>query len=56
MKSYSPGQLAELRREQLLADAICFRQRKTDRPTSSPRRGVRRPITALHNWLAAGQL
>jgi hypothetical protein len=56
MKSYSPGQLAELRREQLLADAICYRQRKADRPTIQPRRGVRRPIAALQNWLAAGQL
>ena len=56
MTTYSSGQLAELRRQQLIADATCYRQLKAHRPTSHPRRGMRRPITAIQNWIAAGQL
>jgi hypothetical protein len=53
---YSSGQLAEIRRQQLIADATCYRQMKAHRPTTQPRRRVRRPITAIQGWLAAGQL
>lgn len=50
MNPYTTTQLAEIRRQKLIADATHYRQ------TRRRRTRTRRPVTAFHNWLAAGQL
>lgn len=61
MTTYTTAQLAEIRRQELIADATRYRQaraRRFRRPAShaSARKHRPRPIAAFHAWLAAGQL
>ena len=57
MNEHGIAQLAEIRREELLADATLYRRtRKHRSPTSFRPGSARRPLSAFHTWLAAGQL
>jgi hypothetical protein len=50
MNHYTTSQLAEIRRQELTAEATYYRQ------TRRRRTHTRRPFTAFHNWLSTGQL
>lgn len=52
MNHYTTAQLAEIRRRELTADATYYRQTRRRGTRNHPRR----PLTAFHTWLAAGQL
>lgn len=54
MNYYTTAQLAEIRRQELTAEATYYRQ--TRRVRTPTRNHPRRPRTAFHSWLAAGQL
>jgi hypothetical protein len=58
MNHWTTAQLAETRRQELTAAAAYHRQTHLRRPDagSRSRSHVRRPFTAFHTWLAAGQL
>jgi hypothetical protein len=54
MNTHIAAQLAEVRRQELIADATYYRQARAHR--SRTRNHLDRPISAFHGWLAAGQL
>ena len=57
MNYYTTSQLAEMRRQELTADAAYRRQtRRPRQPTARSRSHPRRPRNAFSAWLAAGQL
>lgn len=57
MNDYAVGQLAEIRRQELIADATIYRQvRRRARTSARSRRHPRWPVTGFQAWLAAGQL
>lgn len=58
MNDYVIAQLAEVRRQELIADATIYRRARTHRTRTNggARRHPRRPLTAFHAWVAAGQL
>jgi hypothetical protein len=51
MNHYTATQLAEIRRQDLTAEATYQRQARTHRTRTSSQR--RRPFTAFHAWVAA---
>ena len=53
MNSYTAAQLAEMHRQELTADATYYRKARAHRGGTRSR--LRRPISAFHGWLAAGQ-
>ncbi|MBO0865884.1 MAG: hypothetical protein J2P16_12520 [Mycobacterium sp.] len=58
MNHYTTGQLAEIRRQELTANAAYHRQIRRHRrqPSAGSRSHPRRPRNAFHGWLAAAQL
>lgn len=58
MNHHAIAELAEIRRQELIADATLYRQTRTRRSRTRTRSGSypRRPRAAFHAWLAAGQL
>ena len=58
MHHHTAAQLAEIRRQQLTAEATYHRhvQRARRNHRNGPRSGPRRPLAAFHAWLATGQL
>lgn len=58
MNEYLIAQLAEIRRQELIADATLYGQTKRHRtpPRDQLRIHPRRRLSAFRAWLAAGQL
>jgi hypothetical protein len=69
--AYSAAQLAEIRRQELIADVVCYPHHTSyphhgshrhhpglprDPARTSHRNSLRRPLSAFQRWLAAGQL
>jgi hypothetical protein len=53
MNSYTAAQLAEMHRRELTADATYYRKARAH--YGGTRSRLRRPVSAFHGWLAAGQ-
>jgi hypothetical protein len=54
MNHYTSSELAEIRRQELTANAAYYRQIRRHGTQRTNRR--RNPLTAVHAWVAAGQL